>query len=92
LTDYSSWVATCGLLRADFSPKPAYDALKKLIHDTWRTEAKGKTDENGIYRFRGFHGEYDVQIESPAGDTVESGVHVRKGEDNRFRIVLSGGS
>ena len=90
LTDYSAWQTGGGLLHADLSPKPAYTALKNLIHKTWRTEASGKTDQNGLYRFRGFHGKYDVQIEDPSGNTARSAIHVRKGGDNRLRIVLPG--
>jgi len=88
LTDYSVWSYGGGLLRADLSPKPVYNALKKLIHETWRTETNGKTDQNGLYKFRGFHGEYHIQVEgSPEG----SAVHVRKVGNNRFRTIFSGG-
>ncbi|MEM1058142.1 MAG: endo-1,4-beta-xylanase [Verrucomicrobiota bacterium] len=49
-----------GLLFDDMSPKPAYETLRQLIHEDWRTEATGETDADGCFRFRGFHGHYDV--------------------------------
>jgi endo-1,4-beta-xylanase len=88
LTDYSAWVAGSGLLRADLSPKPSYTALKNLIHKTWRTETRGEANRNGLYRFRGFHGEYDVQIEDSSGKKTETTIHIWKGENNRFQIAL----
>ena len=41
------------------TPKPAYDALKKLIkNDWWTGPLKLKTEGNGRLKFRGFLGEY----------------------------------
>jgi len=53
-----------GLLHEDMSPKPAYLALKDLLHREWRTEASGTTGDDGCFRFRGFHGKYLVQTET----------------------------
>jgi GH35 family endo-1,4-beta-xylanase len=88
LTDYSAWVVNGGLLRIDLSPKPAYETLKKLIHEVWRTETEGKTDQNGLYTFRGFHGEYHVQVEYPSGDMIETVIYVRKNNSNRFQVSV----
>ena len=52
-----------GLLRFDMSPKPAYDTIKNLIHKKWHTEEELVTVENGEVSFRGFFGEYEVEIE-----------------------------
>ena len=88
LTDYSAWQTGGGLLRADLSPKPAYTALKDLIHKTWRTEVTATTGQNGLCEFRGFHGKYHVRVMNSSGKTATSTVHVRRAGDNRFRIVL----
>ena len=53
-----------GLLRFDMSPKPAYDTIKNLIHKKWHTEEELVTEENGEVSFRGFFGEYEVEIEA----------------------------
>jgi hypothetical protein len=51
-----------GLLRFDLSPKPAYERLKKLTQEVWHTECELVTDEGGAASFRGFFGDYDVEI------------------------------
>jgi endo-1,4-beta-xylanase len=47
-----------GLVRRDFSPKPAYEALRKLIHEDWWTRLKGDTGTKATMRFQGFYGRY----------------------------------
>ena len=84
LTDYSAWVTGGGILRADLSPKPVYYKLKNLIHKTWRTETEGKTDENGIFKFRGFHGKYEILIDDPDGAKIKDVIHIKKNEENEF--------
>jgi GH35 family endo-1,4-beta-xylanase len=55
--------APSGLLREDYSPKPAYNELKKLIKDEWWTETKKlKTDVNGELEFTGTIGDYSLKI------------------------------
>jgi len=62
LCEQGSWLPGGGLLRKDLSPKPAYDALRKLIHEDWHTKARGQTDEKGQFTFHGFAGQYDVTV------------------------------
>ncbi len=47
-----------GLVRFDMSPKPAYYALENLINKKWHTEANGQ----GCVDFRGFYGDYEIEI------------------------------
>ena len=56
-----------GLLRFDMSPKPAYLRLKKLITEEWNTSLESSSDENGYIYFRGFYGDYEVEIETENG-------------------------
>ena len=51
-----------GLIRFDMTPKPAFLKLKELLEERWHTEAELVTDENGNAEFRGFYGDYDVEI------------------------------
>ena len=51
-----------GLLRYDLSEKPAYRRLSHLIHDVWTTNEQIVADDNGIAKFRGFYGEYEITI------------------------------
>jgi GH35 family endo-1,4-beta-xylanase len=55
--------APAGLLRKDHSPKPAYDALLKLIKgDWWLSPTTFTTDGNGQLSFTGFLGEYELSV------------------------------
>ena len=67
--DQQAWMAApSGFLRGDTSPKPVYDALKKLIKDEWWTGLlKLKTDEQGRVEFRGVLGSYSVAATGGSG-------------------------
>lgn len=51
-----------GILWPDLSPKLAYDRLRELIHETWSTTAECTSDGQGLCRFEGFDGEYEVTV------------------------------
>ncbi len=69
LCDAGAWLAGGGMLRQDFSPKPVYDALRKLIREEWHTRADGLTDAAGRFTFTGFCGTYKVAA-TAGGKTV----------------------
>ena len=82
-SDQGAWQnAPAGFLRADMTPKPAYDALLDLIRNRWMTKAQLTTDANGIATVRAFRGEYRVRV----GETTQS-FNVQKGE-NEFEMAL----
>ena len=63
LSDQGAWQgAPAGLLRKDMSPKPAYDALLRLINDKWWTRAEVKAGRGGEARLRRFYGDYKVVV------------------------------
>jgi len=64
--DVGAWQEGGGMLRKDLSPKPVYDALKKLIKSEWTTITDGKTNAEGTWQFRGFRGQYDVTVNGKA--------------------------
>jgi hypothetical protein len=67
-----------GLLRRDLSPTTAFRHLQKLIDVVWHTRAAGVTDAAGVFRFRGFHGDYRVGIQ--VGERMEvSRLSLRRG-------------
>lgn len=72
-----------GLVRRDFSPKPAHEALHALIRGEWRTRARLVTDARGEARFRGFHGAYRLRA-----DGTSSEGHRLKPEDGVLPLVL----
>ncbi len=60
--------APAGLVRADLSPKPAYDRLLELVRGRWWTaQVAGVTDAEGRCTLRGFAGGY--RVTAAAGGT-----------------------
>lgn len=56
--------APSGLLRQDDSPKPAYEALKRLVkHDWWLNETEFCVDAHRRVGFEAAPGSYEVQID-----------------------------
>src|SRR5512145_921363 len=57
-----AWLnAPSGLLRRDYSPKPAYEELHRLIKgDWWLSDTPMPVDAQGTARFSGFLGDYEV--------------------------------
>ena len=76
-----------GLLRFDMTPKPAYYTLKRLLDEEWHTEETVTSDENGVASFRGFYGEYTVEVEVDGVKTTHT-VNLSKGADNGFTIEV----
>lgn len=86
-SDRNAWQrAPSGLLRADMSPKPAYDRLMRLIHDEWHTSTQTATDGNGIATARAFYGDYDVTVTGTNGTRAQETVSFSKGGDDTFEI------
>ena len=76
LTDDGAWLgAPAGLVRADGTPKPAYDELRRLVKDEWwLPETTVRTDESGRFTLDAFAGDYVVSAGgSSAGITLADG-------------------
>ena len=85
LTDEGSWLgAPSGVVRADGSRKPAYDALHGLIKGEWWTpRSTVRTDDDGALDIHGFAGEY--RISRGAESTT---VHLDRGGATASSAVL----
>jgi endo-1,4-beta-xylanase len=70
-----------GLLRADMTPKPAYDRLMKLIHGTWWTRENLSTDPQGLCSFSGFLGDYQVTVRKGERSKTARPVLVKGGNE-----------
>lgn len=57
------WIPAGAMYRRDWSEKPNARAYKALVLDAWRTRATGTTDAAGVWRGRGFFGDYVVTVE-----------------------------
>ena len=54
--------APSGVMRADNTPKPAYERLMQLIHHDWTTDVTLTTSEDGIVVLQGFKGQYSASL------------------------------
>ncbi|MBT2503628.1 endo-1,4-beta-xylanase [Curtobacterium sp. ISL-83] len=86
ITDAGAWLgAPIGLVRADGSPKPAYDALRRLVKEAWWiAPTTVATDDQGQVRVRGFRGQYAATV---AGATTAFAV---AGPEERVQLVSPG--
>jgi GH35 family endo-1,4-beta-xylanase len=87
-SDQGAWMnSPAGMLRKDMSPKPAYDALRKLIKETWSTNETQKTDNTGTTKLRAFRGDYSATVTLPNGTKREKAVKVTK-DKKEFKVEL----
>lgn len=86
ITDRGAWLgAPIGLVRADGTPKPSYDALHRLVKDEWwLPRTRLRTDQEGRVGITGFLGRYAVEVPSgPA--TAEFEI---TGRDGRQEVLV----
>ena len=68
--DTAHWKQSATVYRADWSLKPSGEAYRKLVQETWHTDASGTTDAQGTYGVRGFLGTY--RITAKAGTKAQT--------------------
>ncbi|MGQ9576545.1 MAG: endo-1,4-beta-xylanase [Thermoguttaceae bacterium] len=86
-TDRRAWQgAPAGFLRADMSPKPAYEELLKLVKGKWWTKSSANAGSDGVVQFRGFLGEYRLRATLPDGKTAETRFTLSRQGPNRATI------
>jgi len=79
-----------GILQQDGTPKKAYYALQNLING-WTTSGNGITDASGALTFRGFGGDYEVEIVNPAtGESMVTQVHITEQKESSQTIKYEG--
>ena len=78
-----------GLLDENMDPKPAYEALDKLINHEWKTTFKGVTGADGRCTFRGFAGDYTVHVRvaAPGGVAWRADARVESGKQNEWKLT-----
>lgn len=85
-SDFHAWKgAPAGLVRADMTPKPAYEQLKRLIRGKWWTRVTLTTGADGTAAFRGFLGNYRLRV-TKDGKTVERPFTLSRGPENRWTV------
>ena len=88
-SDRGAWQrAAAGLLRADMTPKPAYERLLALVKDEWWTRAAGLTDDQGQLALDAFGGRHKIAAEAPDGRRATLEMLWRTGAENRVELRL----
>lgn len=59
---YPAWKKNCELIGSDMKLTPAGKVWKKLVTETWWTDEKGKTGQDGAFKARGYVGDYEVTV------------------------------
>ena len=76
-----------GLMNFDLSKKKAYHVVKKLFSEKWHTEENGITNDSGKFDFKGFFGDYDVEI-THDGKTVKKKIKLSQSKNNLIKIMI----
>jgi GH35 family endo-1,4-beta-xylanase len=86
-SDFRAWQgAPAGFLRSDMTPKPAYEALEKLVKGKWWTQTTLQTAADGTAGFRGFLGEYRVTVTSEGKKSAVKQFALAPGDKNRWVV------
>ncbi len=72
-----------GLWHHDLTPKKSALMLKKLFNEIWHTDLELTTDKDGCIDFRGFYGDYEVEVDE---QKLEIGIHKEK--NNVFSLKI----
>ncbi|MGZ4964264.1 MAG: hypothetical protein ACXWC8_17040, partial [Limisphaerales bacterium] len=87
-SDLGAWLnAPSGLLRADMSPKPAYDRLHSLIRGEWWTKVDAEAN-HGRLDLRAFSGTHEVTASTPDNKQISATVVVKRGEHAHCDLTL----
>lgn len=69
-------------------PRPLYNMLKKLIRTDWMTNLGGDLGRNGAVAFRGFHGDYEITVTTPAGKKLRGTFTIKPDSNNSIQLKL----
>lgn len=86
--DIGAWLPGGGLLRANLTAKPAYNALLHLIREEWMTNTAGAVNNAGEFAFNGFHGDYDVTVQI-GSESQTRALKVTASADNTLTVTVT---
>lgn len=76
-----------GLMNFDLSKKKAYHVVKDLFSKKWHTETECESDEQGEAVFKGFYGDYVLEIETE-GKVITKEFQLLEKKHNNLTITL----
>ena len=76
-----------GLMHFDMTPKKALIELDKLFNEEWNTSETLTSDKTGKCSFKGFYGNYEVQIISN-GKSYTKVLTLSKNKSKNFDIII----
>jgi len=77
-----------GFLDENLDPKPAYHVLNELINEEWTTDLEKSLQEQSSFRFKGFHGTYEVVLSRQDEILHKQTIHLDAGGQNHFIIPM----
>lgn len=83
------WQPKAALYRKDWTEKPNGAAFRKLVRETWHTDATGATDERGEWSARGFYGRYEITV--TVGGRTHRATVLHQAEGGPATVVLPEG-
>jgi endo-1,4-beta-xylanase len=72
------WLPQAALYRTDWSIKPNGQAFRDLVFGEWWTNVSGSSGTDGLYRTRGFYGDYKLTV-TANGKTTTQPLKLRPG-------------
>lgn len=76
-----------GMIDRDLKPKPAYEALHRLIHQEWKTRLKATSGAAGDLAVNGFKGRYRVTVQQ-GGKTLTGEFTLTAGAKAPVEVVV----
>lgn len=77
------------LLDENYNPTPALLRLKELVKNRWTTQLAGRLPADGALSFKGFHGDYELTVTLPSGQSIKATFPLRPNEPNQHRLRLN---
>jgi hypothetical protein len=88
-SDAGAWKrAPAGLLRADMTPKPAYETLLSLIRQRWWTDKHITTDSEGRARCRATYGDYRLTVSAIGREPFCMSATISRGDRPTLQVRL----
>ncbi len=81
------WRPQAALWRKDWSEKPSGKAWRELVKEKWHTRAEGRADGKGNYRIRGFHGAYEITVNSNGIFKTVNATLAKEGSEIRVALA-----